>query len=202
MTFLKAGKVVVEVSSVEGQKKTEIEVEYTQGYASDLLLDVQSIDMSINDGGVYISYSTLPQSVDVDVEFYSDDENVAYVDDSGYVQFMGGGSTLVRARIKKSQETYIEKTVIVNVSAPATGIILDDNYLVATQQFKLNPTSYPSNSTNTDFYFYSSDTSFAIVDENGLVTFLKERYGSVSIEVFANKEKNVEKTVMLTYTVG
>ena len=52
---------------------------------------------------------TIPQSVDVDVEFSSDDENVVYIDDGGYVQFIGGGNTLIHAKIKKNFEICKKK---------------------------------------------------------------------------------------------
>lgn len=202
VTFLKPGVVVIELITVEGQKTTQIEIAYTKGYAADLILDVQTIEKSINDGGMYIGYSTIPQSVDVDVEFSSDDENVVYVDDSGYVQFMGGGNTLIRARIKSSKDEWIEKVVHVYIESPATDIILEDNYLVATKEFKLTPQAYPLTSTNKDYYFFSNDVSIATVDEEGVVTFLREEYISVPIDIYANKEKNVKKTVVLTYTMG
>ena len=202
VTFLKPGVVTIEITSVQGNKTTQIEVEYTNGYASDLILDVQTIEKSINDGGMYISYSTIPQSVDVDVEFSSDDENVVYIDDGGYVQFIGGGNTLIHAKIKKNETEYIDKVIRVFIESPATGIILDDNYVVATREFQLNPKSYPSTSTNTHYSYFSNDLSIATVDENGLITFVRDDYVSVPIDVYANVEKNIRKTIIVTYTKG
>lgn len=202
VTFLKPGIVVVEIISVEGQKKTEIEVEYTAGYATDLILDTESIQKSINEGGMYIQYSTIPQSVDVDVTFSSDDESVAFVDDSGYIQFMGGGNTLIRAKIQKSEDEWIEKVIRLHIESPATGIIIENEFVVATKEFKLSPKSYPLNSTNQIFSYFSNDSSIAVVDENGVVSFVKDDYASVVIDVYANPEKNVKRSVKLTYTKG
>ena len=202
VTFVSSGVATIELTSVEGQKRASIEVECTDGYATDLILDVDSIDKSINEGGMYISYQTIPQSVDVDVEFSSDNEDVVYVDDSGYVQFMGGGNTLIHAKIKKSQDEYVEKVVMVHIESPATNIILEDSYITASTDFKINPKSYPYSSTNKDYFYYSNDSSVATVDESGLVHFVKDGFVSVQIDVFANKEKNVKKSIVVTYTQG
>lgn len=203
VTFSKQGTAQIELVSVQGQIKTSLEIVYTNGFAYDLILETNSISEKIEKGETYINYTTVPLNLDVDVSFTSDDENVVYVDDSGYVQFIGGGNTLIRARIQKNETEYIEKIISIYIESPATKIEMDDSYVIATKEIKLNPKSYPANSTNKNFYFVSKDNNIATVSEDGVVTILRDGYCSVEIEVYANeKNSTVKKTVTVTYTNG
>ena len=203
VTFNKQGTAQIEIVSVQGQIKTSLEIVYTDGYAYDLVLETNSISEKIEKGETYINYTTVPLNLDVDVTFTSDDEKVVYVDDSGYVQFIGGGNTLIRARIQKNETEYIEKIISIYIESPATKIEMDDSYVIATKELKITPKSYPANSTNKNFYFVSKDNNIATVSEDGVVTILRDGYCSVEIEIYANeKNSSVKKTVTVTYTNG
>lgn len=202
VTLKKQGSVVIELTSIQGQLKASLEIEYTNGYAYDLILERNFISEKIEKGETYINFSTVPSNLDVDVSFSSDDEDVVYVDDSGYVQFIGGGNTIIRARVQKNETEYIEKIISVYIESPATEVLIDDNFYIATKQLKLNPQSYPLNSTNKNYYFESKDEKIATVSEDGVVTFLKDAYCSVEIDVYANEIGVVKKTVTVTYTNG
>lgn len=201
--FKQRGKVVITLKTIEGGKTANVEIEYTDGFATDLILEKTSIDASIEEGGTYIQYTTVPSSVDVPVEFSSDDEDVAYVDDSGYVQFIGGGSTIIRARIKQAETEYIEKVVFVYIHSPATGIVIEDSIITAKSSYQLLPKSYPETSTNERFFYHSTDTDKAVVDEDGVVTFLSENPCEIKIIIYANENlSDVMKEVTLNYTKG
>ena len=203
VTFKKVGTVEVELISNQGQHRATIEVTYTNGFATDLIIGTNSINASINEGGIYIPYSTIPSSVDVDVEFSSDNEDVAYVDDSGYVQFIGGGRTLIRAKILASENEYIEKVISVYIESPATAVNIDDRITTAQRQLKLEPKSYPLNSTNDKFFFHSTNLSIATVNEEGIVTFVNEDVCEVVITIYANEDNSeVRKDVTVVFTNG
>jgi len=203
VTFKKAGEIFVTLTSMQGKIEEKIKIKYTNGYASKLILDSYIISESINDGGCNIMYKTIPESVDVDVEFSSDDENIAYVDDSGYVQYIAGGTTTIRARIKSSENDYIEETVSVTIMSPATAIVIEDEIIVGTSNYQLQPKSYPETSTNENYYYHSCDENVATVSKDGAVKFLKEEYTSVDIDIYANEDLSlVHKRVRVTYTKG
>ena len=203
VTFKQQGIVEIELTSLQGQIKASMQINYTNGYAYDLILETNAISEKIEKGETYINYTTMPLNLDVDVTFTSDDESVVYVDDSGYVQFIGGGNTLIRVRVQKNETEFIEKIISIYIESPATDIIIDDNYTIATKQLKLLPKSYPSNSTNQKFYFISKDTNIATVSEDGVVTFIREGYCSVEIEIYANeRNSSVKKTISVTCTNG
>lgn len=203
VTFKKQGSVTIELTSVQGQLTDSLEIIYTDGYAYDLIIEENAINEKIEKGETYINYRTLPENLDVDVSFSSDDENVVYVDDSGYVQFIGGGNTIIRARIKKNETEYIEKIISVFIESPATDVDIESNIFIATKQLKLSPKSLPANSTNKNFYYESKDVNIATVNEDGIVTFIRDGYCSVEIVVYANERNGkVKKTITVTYTNG
>ncbi len=200
VTFKKAGQVNVKLTTVDGGFTQTMKIIYTEGYAYDLTLDYNSINAKLGDSAIYLSYTTRPSNLKSEVTFMSDNEDVAYVTETGYLSFEGGGSTIIRVRVKTSEDAYIEQQISVFVESPATGIVIDD---VTTGQntWQLNPKSYPANSTNDKFFYHSNDTHMAVVDENGLVTFFKP--GQVTISIFANEDfGNVSKEVKVFYTGG
>lgn len=203
VTFKKQGNVEIELTSLQGQIKDTLEIIYTNGYAYDLILEENSINEKIEKGETYINYRTLPENLDVDVSFTSDDENVVYVDDSGYVQFIGGGNTLIRAKIKKNETEYIERIISVFIESAATDIDIESEIFTAVKQIKLNPKSLPTNSTNKDFFYESTDEDIAIVSDDGVVNFICDGKNEVDIIIYANERNSkIKKTIRLIYTNG
>ncbi len=201
--FKEKGEVNVTVTTVDGGFSQTMKVVFTDGYAYSLTLDLYRIDAKLGDADIFLSFTTMPNNLrNTSVTFSSDDEDVAYVTSSGYLSFVGGGSTIIRARVETSEDEYIESQITVFVESPATDIILED-VVTAENTIQLNPKSYPENSTNTSFFYYSMDTSIADVDENGLVTFHVDKPSSVSIMVWANENfSGVSKKIKVMFTGG
>lgn len=204
VSFKKAGTVNVTIRTIDGNFTEVVKITNTDGYAADLILDEYIINAQIGDTAKYINYTTVPSNViNTDVEFLTSDSKVAYVDESGYVQFVGGGSTTITARIKKNENEYIEKNVLVYVESPAESIIIDDTIITAQKQIKLEPTSYPYNSTNNNFYYHSLDNNIATVSSDGIVNFINSTYSSVKVVIYANSDySDIKKTIEVIYTGG
>lgn len=204
VSFSAPGKVTVTITTVDGGFVARCRVIYTAGYATSLDFETNSVMATIGDSPVYLNYTTTPLSVyATEVTFESDDEDVAYVDESGYLQFVSGGSTLIRARIEKSEDVFIEKTISVYVQSPAEGIVISDNISIAEHSYQLQPLSYPDDSTNTDYFYHSLDTSKATVSDTGLVEFVTDDPCEVVIDIYANVDNgDVKKSVTLNYTGG
>ena len=204
VSFKKAGVVNVTLKTVDGGFTQTVKITNTDGYAADLLLNEYLINASIGDTPKYIEYTTVPTNIiNTDVEFLTSDSKVAYVDESGYLQFVGGGSATITARIKKTESEYISKNILVYVESPAESIVIQDTIITAQKQIRLEPESYPSNSTNNNFYYQTLDKNIATVNEDGLVEFINNSYSTVKIIIYANENySDIKKTVTVIYTGG
>lgn len=203
VSFKKAGTVIVTVTTVSGGFSQEISITYTDGYAQDLILDQLSLNLKMGESFL-ISYQTVPAEIyNTKVSFSSSDTTVARVDSSGYIYALGGGNALIEVSIDKSPEEKIVKQISLYVERDAENIEIDDIILTATKTIQLNPTSLPSDSTNTQFFYHSHNDEIATVTESGLVEFQSDSIRSVQIDIYANTDySNVKKTITVTYTAG
>lgn len=201
VTFKTRGVVEIEVISKLFNIKKTMEIEYTQGFATELILEKTVIDAKLGDAGEYLEYSTLPENLEFSPTFESADENIVFVDASGFIQFLNGGSTSVTVSVAKGENEVIERVVYVNVENPATSIVIDDKIETSVKEVVLNPYSFPEESTNKKFFFKSLNEEVATVSSDGKVVFLKDEECIVSIEICANFENsNVKKQVQVFFT--
>lgn len=204
VTFAKAGQVDV---TIEDQNKTmskTISIRSTAGFAYDVLVSDMVVNTTLSDAAKYIDISVLPSSITLNnLEIKSDNPEICEVDENNYLQVFSTGSTIVRIRAQKSEEEWIEKTILVTVTHPAEGIVLDDEIFVAGNSVKLEPVAFPQISTNKDFFFHSSDPSIATVNSSGVVEKVASGVKEVSITVYANSDlSDVSKTIKVIFTDG
>jgi hypothetical protein len=102
----------------------------------------------------------------------STNENVATVSNDGFLTATGEGNCWIYCRATDGSGVYGMCHAIVSTSKPVERIELNKRgiNLVACQTYQLTPTIYPSNATNKNVVWTSSNESVASVDENGLVT--------------------------------
>ena len=153
------------------------------------------------------------------VEWTSDDESVATVDENGVITAVGKGSAIITATTANgiSQSCYVE------VLVPANTVTLSDTLVTIQpkETHKLTAILDPENTTDT-LSWSSSDENVATVDENGVVTAvatgnativattsrskfascnIQVRIFSTSVTVNPTAQVNVGKTVTLTATM-
>ncbi len=203
VNFLKAGEVNIKLITQDGGFEQSVHVVYTAGYAYDLILNELTLNMNVNDAPRYIEYQTLPEHFSkTQVQFESDDENVAYVDQSGYIHAVKGGNTVIRLKVQKSEEEIIEKQIYLNVQSFATSIDIEDVY-TAQRNVTLEPKSLPKDSTNTSYFYHIDDETKATVSKNGEITFISNEICSVNVTIYANEDySDVFKKIRVTYTAG
>lgn len=112
-----------------------------------------------------------------DLVFKSEDESIVTVDENGFVKAVGLGTTSV---VAKSIDETVSSSIIINVTETGTTEInptkimligLSNGVSVGTES-KIIYNILPSNATNTNVTWTSSDPSVAVV-ENDIVTGLK-----------------------------
>ncbi len=205
ITFLKPGEVNLTITTVDGGFERTIKYIYTAGYAYDLIVEQNFIDMQVDDVPVLIEYQTLPEFLDQELaqlEFVFDEENIAYVDKSGCLNAVKGGSTILRIRVHTSADTILERQIYINIKSPAEGIDLED-VITVERTVKLQPKSLPEWSTNEDYFYHIDEVDKATVSSDGVVEFLTDEPCKVLVVVYANKDySTVSKAIYVTYTAG
>ena len=204
VTFLRAGQVEIKI---EDQNKTiskTISIKSTNGYVDDIMITEAVINTTLSDAAKYLDISVSPKSMSLNnVEIKSDNPEICTVDENNYIQVVSTGTTTIRLRAQKSKTEWIEKTILVNVTYPAEGIVLDDEIYVAQNSVKLEPKAYPEMSTNKNFFFHSKDEAKATVNSEGVVQKVLDGVTEVEILVYANEDySDISKTIKIIFTDG
>lgn len=117
------------------------------------------------------------------VEWSSDNESVATVDNNGRVTSKGNGKAVITVKTKDQEKTA---TCEVTVSVPVSSISLNKTSLtlIEGEEETLVVTINPSNAADKTIKWTSSDTSVATVDADGKVTAVSK--GTATIKAEAN----------------
>ena len=153
-----------------------------------------------------IQAAVLPENVtEQGLLFESSDALIATVTADGKVSFRNAGTVTIT--VKSAGNPAIKAAVEVTVKAkevkPATiefDAVPSADKTVVGGKYTLFVTVKPSNATNQNVLFASSDETVAKVDENGRITFLKA--GKVTITATAEADSSVKKSIELTVTGG
>jgi len=115
------------------------------------------------------SFQLIPSENNVSWE--SEDTSIAEVYSDGTVTGIGEGQTLIRATKNDSDDTATCSVIVTKESVAVTGVTLNMTYAEITIDgtVDLDETVNPSNATNPSVT-WSSSTSAATVDSNGVVT--------------------------------
>ena len=130
------------------------------------------------------------------VNWASSDESVATVNNNGLVTAVGGGNAAIIAMT--TDGTNLFASCLVSVSIQATSINLNTNFLTlnVNESSQLTATVYPSNATNKNVTWKSSNTSVAIVSSSGLVT--AKALGTATITATTTDGSNLSASCAVT----
>lgn len=191
-----AGNVVLTAYSINGKQKS---ISLT---VSSVAVNLSSIELNpselvLNLGETYQIKSTyIPSNAKVnEVNWTSSNENVVTVD-KGLVKAIGYGTSNITLNADG-----IEKEVIVTVSKDdiidITSLSLTESTLImkanTTHQLKANIT--PTDATNTNLVWSSSDSSIATINNKGLITAIKSGTTTITIKSTNNKTSTLKLTV-------
>ena len=134
-----------------------------------------------------------PEDFTDEVVWKSSDTAVVTVSDTGLVKAVGVGTATIKVSVGKASASCK-----VTVLQPVTSISLNRSSLTmeATDTFQLQASVYPSNAADQRVQWTSSDPAVASVDENGLVTALKE--GTSTVTAAALDGSGVTRTCQVT----
>ncbi len=184
----------------EGYSLNEEKCECEKVAEDKLALDRTSITLTV--GGSYTLKLTIPSRfTDKSVTWKSSNSDIVTVDKNGKITAKKAGSAEVTATVEGEsvtvKVTVKEKTEEKDVEVTKIGVSGDKEMNVGDSQ-KLKLTVKPSNATNKDVKWESSDTSIATVDKNGKVKALKE--GKVTITATAKDGSKESDSITITIT--
>ena len=172
VTVLSDGTAVITVRSVINPfVYAECEVNVISNPVTSVQIDKQSIDLVVGEDDTII-VTVLPANADnKDVRWTSNNEFVATVTQDGKVIAVGEGTATITVMSESDPSKKADCTVNVSSSRAVTSISLNKSTLSLTVGGTSNliATVLPTNATNKNVDWSSSDSSVAIVDTNGNV---------------------------------
>lgn len=132
------------------------------------------------------------------VYWTSSDQSVATVDNTGKVTAVKAGSATITVTTEDGGKTATCKVTVKEKIYPVTGVTLDKSSLELTEGDVtiITATVNPSNASNKNVYWTSSDSSVATVDNTGKVTAVKRGKAVITVTT-----KDGNKTATCTITV-
>ena len=168
LSALSFGQAVITATSHDGgftaQCSVTVDIPVTG-----ISLDRTSLNLGINGQKKLTAAITPDNATDRNVLWSSSDERVATVDKDGLVTAHKIGDAAITA---KSEDGGYTSTCSVSVIIPVTSVKLDKTAfnLFKGSHYTLSTTIAPTNVTNKNIQWQSSDSSVATVDSNGKIT--------------------------------
>lgn len=159
--------------------------------------EVENIELSIdrttiNKGEkIKLNIKIEPEDAEKDdIEYSSENEDVAKVGSDGYILGLKTGKTKIYAKAKNGVSEFIE----INVVTPVTDIILSsDSYIIQEgEKIDLNPTIVPDDADNKEITYLSENNEIADVSEKGIVT--GNKIGNTNIKI---SSADISKTIKI-----
>ena len=165
---------------------------------SGITLNKTALNLTIGASESLVATISPSNATNKNVEWTSSNTNVATVDTTGKVKAISTGSAIITVKTKDGAKIATCNVTVKNSVIPITGVTLNKTALnlVTGASESLVATISPSNATNKDVEWTSSNTNVATVDTTGKVTGVSA--GSATITV---KTKDGSKVATCNVTV-
>lgn len=166
VTARKVGTAVIMVKTLDGGHTAYCTVNVRQIAEG---VKFNQSELKLQTGQVHeLEYTLIPNNAtDVDLLWESSDTKVAVVDERGRVTAKGPGTAFVIVRTEAGGMSYIKVTV----SQPVQGLLLNfsEKTIYVGERFELKASVSPSEASNLEVTWTSSNTRIATVSEKGEV---------------------------------
>ena len=181
-------------SSLEDSKIETPYVDYTVPVTK-ITFNENDKDITLNKGETYQYRFTMePKRAEAKgVKWVSNDTDVVTIE-NGVLSAVGGGKTAIT--VSSYDDLFNDQTLNVEVIVPLADFSLSDVTLGYNKTSQITPTLSPTDSTQNEFEYTSSDNEVATVSGGGLIT-SKTRDGECDITV-KSLALNIEKTLHVT----
>ena len=176
-------------------------------------LDVENLELNTGKSATLTPIFTPSNAANKNVSWNSSNTSVATVT-NGTVNALTAGTSDIRVTTEDGSKQYVCKLTVVNTGTAVTGISLNKATvsLLENNSEQLVATIEPSNASNKNIIWSSSDTSIAKVNNSGLVSAIKKGTASISAisvnglykatAVFTITRLNNPPVAVLKYTPG
>ena len=167
-------------------------------YVNGVSININVVEMMEGEVGTLIATVNPSNASNKKVYWTSSDQSVATVDNNGKVTAIKAGTTTVTVTTEDGGKTATCKVTVKEKIYPVTGVTLDKTSVELTEGdvTVLTATVNPSNASNRNVYWTSSDLSVATVDNNGKVTAVKRGTALITVTT-----EDGNKTATCTITV-
>lgn len=184
LTALKAGKAIITVKTDDGGKiaTCEVTVNAKVYLATGVILDKMSATLTEGDELTLTATVCPDNATNKNVTWSSSDNTVVSVS-NGNVTALKAGKATITVRTDDGGKTANCEITVNAKNYPVTGIALDKTNLSMTQYDTetLTVYIYPSNATNRNVKWASSNPSVANVDSNGNVTAISDGFATITV---------------------
>lgn len=171
VTPLASGEALITVTTVDGGFSATCAVTVIQPVLS-ITLNETSININPDMTFELVAQINPDNADNKELEWKSSDETVVTVDQNGVVTGVETGVGREAAITVTSKDSGVSATCVVRVTKDVVGVELDCQYkrIEAGKEFQLTAVITPSDATNTNVVWTSSDSEVASVDATGKVT--------------------------------
>lgn len=171
VTPLASGEALITVTTVDGGFSATCAVTVIQPVLS-ITLNETSININPDMTFELVAQINPDNADNKELEWKSSDETVVTVDQNGVVTGVETGVGREAAITVTSKDSGVSATCVVRVTKDVVGVELDCQYkrIEAGKEFQLTAIITPSDATNTNVVWTSSDSEVASVDATGKVT--------------------------------
>ena len=180
---------------------TTVDGAYHASFEFEVYVTVKDIYVEVPENNVFkvnetyqIKAHVLPVDANVQTINYYTATNKATVNSNGLVTFVEIGNDNGEVKITiRSVESSIEKTLTLYVVQPVSNVVInteDKVVLPVGETQNLNYTIYPTNASNKEVKYSSSNTSIASINESGLITSLSIGEVVISVETLDGSFKD------------
>jgi len=200
VTSVKAGSATITVTTEDGGKTATCMVTVKEKIypVTGVTLDRTSVELTEGDVTVLTATVNPSNASNKNVFWTSSDQSVASVDNTGKVSALKAGSATITVTTEDGGKTATCSVTVKEKLYPVIGVSLDRTSVELTEGdvTVLHATVNPSNASNRNVYWTSSDTSVATVDNAGKVTAVKRGTALITVTT-----EDGNKTATCTITV-
>ena len=199
VTAVGAGSATITAKTTDGSNLSATCTVAVYVPASAITLNTNDLTLKVNETSQLVATVLPSNTTNKRVTWASSDPSVVTVTSNGLVRAIAPGSATIT--VTTTDGTNLSATCAVTVYVPASAISLNTNNLTLgiDETSQLVAYVYPSNTTNKQVTWESSDPSVATVTSNGLVRAIAP--GSATITVTTTDGTNLSATCAVTVYV-
>ena len=166
---------------------------------TDLKVTPGTMNFTTDSKSLRINVEVTPETAtNKEIEYVSENEDIAAVTSNGFVYAEGNGTTRILVKTKDGSNITKVVNVVVDIKCTSITILGDSMTINGESTRSISAYVRPSNAANKKLSYSIKDTSIATIDQNGKITPLKN--GETTIVLKTTDGSNITKEFPLKVT--